>query len=117
MKNFIHHGRSIPVAAPATVASGELVKIGVLVGVAGHSAAIGEAFELHLEGVYDVPKTSAQAWTVGAAIYFDPTDEVATTTAAAGNVLIGAAIEAAANPSATGRIRLNGAVPAAAVTT
>lgn len=116
MKNFIHHGCSIPVAAAAAVLSGELVKVGVLVGVAGHSAASGETFELHLEGVYDVPKTSAQAWTVGAAIYFDPTNEVATTATTAGNVLIGAAVEAAANPSSTGRIRLNGSAPAAVTT-
>lgn len=108
MKNFIHHGCSIPLAALAAVASGELVKIGVLVGVAGHSAEAGDALELHLEGVYDVAKASAEAWTVGAPIYFNPTTKLATVATAAGNIFIGAAVEAAANPSPVGRLRLNG---------
>lgn len=116
MKNYVQSGLSIPLVAAAAVISGAFVKVGVLVGIAGNSAAIGEPFDLHLDGVYDVPKTSAQAWTVGAAIYFDPTNEVATTATTAGNILIGAAVEAAANPSATGRIRLNGSAPAAVTT-
>ena len=66
-------------------------------------------------GVFDLPKTSAQAWTAGAPIYWDPAEAEATSAADAGNVLIGCAAAAAANPSATGRVRLNGAVPAAAV--
>ncbi|MFD2030608.1 capsid cement protein [Ancylobacter dichloromethanicus] len=40
-------------------------------------------------------------------MYFDATNKVATTTAS-GNSLIGVAMAAAANPSATGRVRLNG---------
>lgn len=60
-----------------------------------------------MRGVFDLPKTSAQAWTVGAKIYWDSANGLATTTAS-GNSLIGTALAAAANPSATGRVRLNG---------
>lgn len=50
-------------------------------------------------------KVSAQAWTEGVKIYFDSALEQMTTTAG-GNTLVGVAAEAAANPSATGRVLL-----------
>lgn len=112
-KNFIQRGETVSVPAPADVISGALVRVGVLVGVAQHDAASGDPVELDLTGVFDVPKTSAQAWTVGAAIYFNPTSGEATTATTAGNVFIGAAVAAAANPSAIGRVRLNGSAPTA----
>lgn len=113
MKNFVQPGAVVSVPAPADVVSGQLVKVGVLCGVAVHSALSGQPVEIAVDGVFDLAKTSAQAWTVGAAIYMVPGTLQCTTAATAGNLLIGVAIEAAANPSATGRVRLNGAAPAA----
>lgn len=113
MKNFIQRGAVVGVPAPRNVASGELVIVGVLAGVAQHSAVSGETVEIATEGVFELPKTSAQAWTVGAAIYATPATGVCTTASSAGNLLVGAALEAAANPSAVGIVRLNGASPAA----
>jgi predicted RecA/RadA family phage recombinase len=55
----------------------------------------------------EVAKVSAQAWTVGAPIYWDDTAKLFTTTSTS-NTLAGVAVAAAANPSATGRVRLNG---------
>ncbi|WP_273687086.1 DUF2190 family protein [Ketogulonicigenium vulgare] len=106
MKNFLQRGASVAVPAPREIKSGELAVIGVLAGVAGFDAAAGEAVEVHLEGVYSLPKTPAQAWAVGAAIYAVPATGLLTTASAAGNVLVGVAIEAAANPSSTGTVRL-----------
>ncbi|MDS9468207.1 DUF2190 family protein [Paracoccus sp. MBLB3053] len=113
MKNYLQKGSSVSIPATAAVASGAMVVAGVLAGVAGHDAAIGERVEVHLEGCYEVAKVSAQAWTVGQAIHVNPSNGLCTTAAAAGTVFVGVAIEAAANPSATGRIRLNGSAPAA----
>ena len=53
-------------------------------------------------------KVSAQAWaTVGLDIYWDDTAKKFTTVST-NNTLIGKNVATAANPSATGRLRLNG---------
>lgn len=106
MRNFVQTDDTITVTAPAAVASGDLVIIGTLAGVAVTDAASGAEVEIKTKGVFDLPKTSAQAWTVGAAIY--GTSAGVTTTVSTDNVLIGKAVAVAANPSGTGRVRLNG---------
>lgn len=111
MKNYIQPGANLTVVAPADVTSGAGVKVGVLFGVAQGDALSGADVVICAEGVFELPKTSAQAWTVGAAIYW--TGSACTTATTAGNLLIGVAVAAAANPSATGIVRLNGAAPAA----
>lgn len=111
MKNYVQAGNVIPVPAPSAVVSGQGVRIGVLFGVASFDAAQGQSLELAVTGVFRLAKTTAQAWTVGAPIY--ATAAGLATTAAAGNLLIGVATEAAANPSGTGLVRLNGSAPAA----
>ncbi|WP_158966247.1 DUF2190 family protein [Chachezhania sediminis] len=115
MKTFIQRGDTVSLTAAAAVSGGGFIVKGTLCGLAVHDAAIGEAVEVSLTGVHDVPKVSAQAWTEGAAVYVDPVALVATTTAAEGNIFVGVAVAAAANPSSTGMLRLNGAAPAAAV--
>ena len=115
MKNFIQQGEVVEVTAPRELTSGELVVVGLLVGVAVHDAANGAAVEIQTEGVFEVAKTSAQAWaTVGLPIYVVPATGLATTATTSGNVLIGTNLATAANPSGTGVVRLNGAAPAAA---
>jgi predicted RecA/RadA family phage recombinase len=107
MKGFVQPGEVMTVTAPYTVVSGAGVKVGSMFGVATGDIASGAIGEIALEGVYTLPKTSAQAWTVGALVYWDDTNKVATTTSTS-NVLIGVAAAVAANPSATGNVRLNG---------
>lgn len=107
MKNWVQEGDNVTVAAPYAVSSGNGCLVGTLFGVAVADAAEGADVVLATEGVYDLAKTSAQAWTVGADIYWDDTNEVCTTTGS-GNTLIGKALAVAANSSATGRVRLNG---------
>lgn len=113
-KNFLQPGRVVSVPAPRDVSSGEMVTVGVLSGVAQHDALSGKPVEIETEGVYSLAKTSAQAWTVGDAIYTVPGTGVCTTATTTGNVLVGVAMAAAANPSAAGIVRLNGSAPAAA---
>lgn len=103
MKNFIQSGNFLEVTAPYAVASGAGVLVGSIFGFAVTSAASGETVNINRKGVFEHAKTSAQAWTQGAALYWDNTNKVLTTTAS-GNTLVGAAALPAANPSAIGRI-------------
>lgn len=107
--NYISDGCALMLAAPYAVASGGGALIGSLFGVAETNLDSGETGAFILEGVFLLNKTSAQAWTVGAKIYWDNTNKECTTTAT-DNTLIGAATKAAANPSSTGYVRLNGTV-------
>lgn len=114
MKNYVQPGHVISVIAPAIVASGALVKVGLICGVAQHDAAEGAPVEIALDGVFDLAKVSAQAWaTVGLPIYMVPATGLATTATTAGNLFIGVNTETAINPSGVGRVRLNGAAPTA----
>lgn len=109
MKNFIKPGETVTVSAPSGgVASGELVAIGALIGVAQGAAVEGDPVELVRKGVYSLTKTSAQAWAVGDKIY--ATSANVCTTVATSNVLIGVATAIAVNPSDEGEVLLDGAV-------
>ncbi|MDR6954130.1 putative RecA/RadA family phage recombinase [Ancylobacter sp. 3268] len=106
MKNYVQPGKTLTLPAPTGgVIGGKFYKIGGIFGVAVYSANEGELFDLETGGVYDLDKTSAEAWTVGATIY--ATAAGVMTTTATSNTKVGVATAAAANPSATGRVRLN----------
>ncbi|WP_313194608.1 DUF2190 family protein [Shinella zoogloeoides] len=105
MKNFLQPGDALDCVAPSGgVVSGTPVIIGSLIGIASVTAAEGAPFTLQRKGVYRLPKTSAQAWTQGAKIYW--TSGGKATTADSGNTLIGIAAAAAANPSDFGDVLL-----------
>ena len=110
MKNFVQHGDMVTIIAAAAIASGELVRANSLIGVAATDAAIGEEVEIKTTGVFDLTKTSAQAWQVGQPIYMIAASGVLTNVAGTGNYLVGVAVAVAANPSGTGRVRLNGSL-------
>ncbi len=108
MKNFVQTGDVLTLTAPYDVASGAAFKVGGIIAIATSAALSGATVEGAVGGVYDVAKVSAQAWaTVGLAIYWDDSAKLFTTTSS-GNTLAGANIATAANPTATGRVRLNG---------
>lgn len=104
-KNYIQPGDVVTVAAPYDVDGGDIVVVGTLAGVACYSAKTGEPVEVKLTGVFELGKTSAQAWAIGAKIYATSTGVA--TTAASGNIPMGLSVEPAANPSPTGRVRLS----------
>lgn len=108
MKTFIQPGKVLTVTAPYDVASGDGAQVGSIFGIAAFTALSGAVVELMTVGVFTVDKTSAQAWAVGDLIYWDNSLKVATTVAT-GNKLIGVATAVAANPTATGEMRLSGA--------
>lgn len=108
MTNFVQKGKTLTLTAPYTVTSGSGALVGSIFGVAATDVASGVAGEFSVVGVFTLAKNSAEAWTVGELIYWDNTNKVATATATS-NKLIGVATAAAANPSSTGNVRLNGA--------
>lgn len=106
MKNYIQPGKSIDVPAPAGgVVSGKVYIIGALIGVSSVTAAEGTMIALQTEEVFDLEKTSAQAWAIGDKIYLDAATKVATKTVGS-NTLIGVAVAVAANPSPSGWVKL-----------
>ena len=107
MKNFVQRGEIITLTAPYDVAAGAGLLVGAIFGVATSSALSGATVEAAACGVFELAKTSAQAWTVGAKVYWDDAAKLCTTVNTS-NTLIGVAVAAAANPSATGLVRLNG---------
>ena len=106
MKNFVQQGAALTIPAPNALASGDGVMVGLIFGVASGAAETGETVTLQVAGVYDLPKLSANAFALGAAVYWDDAAGVCTSTAT-DNTKIGVAIAAAGNPSATVRVRLN----------
>jgi len=108
MKNYTQAGERLTLSAPYDVVAGAGLLVGSIFGVAITDALSGASVEAAVEGVYTMAKVSAQAWTVGALIYWDNTAKNCTTTVGT-NKLIGVAAAVAANPSSTGSVRLNGA--------
>ena len=109
MKNYIQPGDCLTVPAPTGgTVSGGLYLVGSIVGVAATTEEAGDPVVLKTEGVFELAKVNAQAWSVGDPIYMNTTSRNATNASATGVVLIGVATEEAANPSSAGRVRLNG---------
>lgn len=106
MKNYIQPGDVITLTAPEALTSGRGVVVGTIFGVATNDAANGAQVEVATEGVYDLTKVAAQAWTQGAAVYWDNTAKNVTTTSA-GNTKIGVAVQAQLAADVIGRVRLN----------
>jgi predicted RecA/RadA family phage recombinase len=107
MKTYIQPGDVVTVLAPYDVASGAGCLVGTLFGVAAYTALSGAEVEIKTDGVYELPKLAAQAWTVGAILYWDDTNKWLTTVAST-HVAVGKALKVADNPSATGIVRLSG---------
>lgn len=105
-KNYVQEGSILNLPAPYAVTSGSGAKIGSIFGVATVDLASGAVGAFAVEDVWSLKKLSAEAWTVGAKIYWDDTAKQ-TTIVSTGNMLIGVATQAAANPSSVGVVRLN----------
>jgi predicted RecA/RadA family phage recombinase len=75
--------------------------------VAAGDAATGADLDLVLVGVFDLPKVGTDAITIGAPVYLDA-GLVTTDDAAGANPLVGHAVTAAPNPSASVHVRLKG---------
>ncbi len=109
--NFVQPGDELDLTAPTGgVTSGVGVLIGRLFAVALATVSATVSFAGRTRGVWNLAKTSAQAWVAGDPIYWDPTNKRADNVPTAGFRRIGVATAAAANPSSTGKVRLDGHV-------
>lgn len=106
MKNFVSSNKVHTLTAPATVVSGTAYKVGLFIVVAQADAVSGQPFACVSKGTFEYAKTSAQAWTEGALLYWDDSAKVFTTTSS-GNTLCAKAGAVAANPSTTGIVILD----------
>lgn len=108
MKIYVQPGNSLEFTAPAGgVTAGTGVKIGEVLVIPTTTAAAGEKFVGQRTGVVDHAKLSALAWTEGQQVNWDDTNK-RFTTVTTGNYKAGIAVEAAANPSSTGKVLLTG---------
>lgn len=107
MKNHIQSGNILTLTAPAALVAGNIAVIGSLFGVVASSVQSGQQVDLYTQGVYAFNKVGALAIAVGDKVYWDSATSLVTKTAS-GNTYIGVAVTAAANPSSSVQVRLNG---------
>lgn len=113
MKNFVKDGDVLSLTPAAAVASGVGYLFGAaLFGVATNDVAANAEGEFITEGVVDIAKTSALAISVGDRLFWDAANKVVNKTSAA-QQCVGVAVAAAANPSATVRMKLAQLLPVA----
>jgi len=102
MKNYVQEGRTITVAAPANVTSGQLVVVGSIVGVAAFDAESGADVEIVTQGVFDLPKVTTDVIAQGDKLYWDSAQAKLTKSPGTGSKpLTGVAVIAAGNGATT----------------
>ena len=106
-QNFVQPGDTLTIPAPAAVLSGGVVIAGDIKGIAQSDAASGAAVDVATRGVWELPKVAANAFALGAKVYWNAGDGLATTTAS-GSTLLGVAVVEAAPSTATVAVRLSG---------
>lgn len=106
-QNYIQPGEVIDYIVPSstTFAAGDVVLAGTIVGIALGGGTEGETIPVKVTGVFEVAKTTGEAWTVGALVYWDSSEEEFTTTSS-GNTLAGKAVAAAGSSDTTGLLKL-----------
>lgn len=71
MVNKICEGEVFNVLLSGTVAAGEVVEMGDLIGVAVSGGVSGDTIAVNTEGVYEVAKRTGESFTQGQKIYWD----------------------------------------------
>jgi len=107
MKNFVQLGNTVSVTLAATVTSGAGLLSGGLFGICSVDGVSGDVIELQVEGVFTLPKTSANTPAQFAKAYWNNTAKEVTTTAT-DNTLIGVFMDALGSGTTTANVRLNG---------
>lgn len=104
--NFIQHGDVLDHTPVAAKTSGQVVVIGVRVGVCLAAIAANATGPLAVKGVFSLAKLSTDVVAQGALLYWDTANSRLTTTSA-GNTLAGYAAAAAGNGVTTVALQLN----------
>ena len=108
-KNGIQTGDILTLDPGATVSSGDIIPVGsapnVIMGIALSDGVSGTDIAVGVRGVYNIAKTTSQAWAVGQSVYFVASTSKGST-AADGNALLGTCVEAAGSSATSGKILL-----------
>jgi predicted RecA/RadA family phage recombinase len=103
---FVQPGEVIDYTAGANITSGQVVLMGVRIGVALAAIANGSTGSVQVTGVFTIAKLATDVVAQGAALYWDNTNSRLTTTAS-GNTLAGYATAAAGSGVSTVNIKIN----------
>lgn len=108
MNTYRSNGKTIAYANASgdDIASGDLVCVGDMVGVAVADIADGADGVLSVDGEHEVAATSGEAWSQGDQVYGDP-DTAALTAVASGNVSAGKAAADKASADTVATVLLN----------
>lgn len=87
MKNHVQKGDIVTVTAPADVASGAGVLVGLLFGVAVRSALSGAQVDIATEGVFTLPKATGAGINEGVRVFWDNSAKNVTTTTTSNNCI------------------------------
>jgi predicted RecA/RadA family phage recombinase len=110
-KNFVQPGSVLDLVVEdetdaVTIRSGKGYLVGSIFGVAVADVEPGSSGSFQVDGVWSLDKTTGEAWSVGQALYWDPS--TSKVTSVAGSLKrIGVATAPASSPATTGNIRLN----------
>jgi predicted RecA/RadA family phage recombinase len=110
MKNFVQPGEIMEYSnSGSAISSGDIVVIGERIGVAmvDIAATTGKG-SVSMEGVYELPKTTAQTWAQGDRLFYSSGTGKLTNVAAAGLRPAGYAFEAAGSSATVGNCKLEG---------
>jgi predicted RecA/RadA family phage recombinase len=103
---FVQDGCSIDYTPGSDTSAGDVVVQGDLIGVAKLDIKANVLGAITVEGVFDFAKNTGVAYSVGAILYWDDTNNVVTATAS-GNKLLGKVVRAATTTDTTVRVRVN----------
>jgi predicted RecA/RadA family phage recombinase len=107
--SYVQEGNSIDYTPTSAVATGDVVVLGDLVGVARTPIAANTLGSLAVRGIFDFPKATGtgSGIAIGTKVYWDATDKQAKADDETGaNKLIGKTVKAAADADATVHVRL-----------
>ena len=107
MAKYLQIGESIDYqnTGAETIKYGDVVPIGARIGVASADIAPGTLGTLAVEGVFEAPATSSEAYTAGAALYWDG-DKLTST--AGTHTPAGWCVQPKAAGAANARVKLHG---------
>jgi len=106
MKNYVQRGDTLTFTTPITVDSGEIVKMGEILGIAANDAELGESLDVTVTGVFDLSKVAADEFAVGDPVYYDEAENLVTSEPTE-NPRIGVATTVAAAASGFVNVRLS----------
>lgn len=107
--NFVQEGKTLVYANPdgAVVASGSVVVVGDMVGVAAANIGSGKSGALNIEGVFRLPKDTSTVIAQGATVYWDVDLKEVVTVSDVGVKPLGKATSAGASGAKTVEIKIN----------